>query len=205
MRWYVQRAIIAAGLLPGALLLAHQPRIVAADTVIIRKPDISQVFYGTLPGKPVVFLIDAPDSLQLHVALMAPLVPGTPEPDLTVEVTSHDSSLFVLQAPPGAWSVFHEFFTWDDYFQGPQRTVPAPPGRYTLRLSGMHQTESYALVVGLKERFPPQEILNTLVLLPRMKRDFFGKSPWRAYISPFSLMMFGAAALLAGLIYVIAR
>ncbi|UCD38579.1 MAG: hypothetical protein JSW54_03620 [Fidelibacterota bacterium] len=205
MHQYVQRAVIAACLLSGTLLLAHQPRIVAADTVLVRKPGISQAFYGTLTGKPVVFLINAQDSLNLHVNLMAPMVESTPAPELAVEVASDDSNLFVLQAAPGTWNVFHEFFIWDDYYRGPQRTVQVPPGRYTLRLSGKQQTESYVLVVGLKERFPPKEILNILALLPRMKRDFFGKSPWFAYCNPFSLMIIGSAALLVGLIYVIAR
>ena len=205
MRRVVPYAAVVIHLLGASLLLAHQPRIVDSDTVRVHKPHISQAFYGTLPGRPVVFIIDTPDSLDLLVGLMAPLVKGAPQPQLAVQVTTHDTTLFTLSAAPGDWDHFHEFFTWDNYLQGPQRTLPVPPGRYAVTLSGRHQDESYSLVVGRKERFPPREIINTLVLLPRMKRDFFSKSPWLAYFNPFTLMLAVPLALLAGLVYILAR
>lgn len=192
-------------LLPLCILLAHQPRIVSADTVIVRKPEVSQAFYGQLAGKPVTFLIETPNQLDLHTALMAPVLPGEPPPHLFLEVTAADSVLFNLEAHPDSWASFHEFFTWDNYHQGPRRTVQVPPGKYTLTLNGEQSTGRYALVVGKQERWPPGEILNTLVLLPRMKRDFFGKSPWIAYFNPFSAMILGGTALLVGLVYLVIK
>jgi hypothetical protein len=192
-------------ILPLCILWGHQPRIVSADTVIVRKPEISQAFYGQLAGKLVTFLIETPNPLELHAALMAPMHPREPPPHLFLDVAAADSALFRLEANPENWASFHEFFTWDNYHQGPRRTVQVPPGKYTLTLNGEQSTERYVLVVGKQERWPPGEILNTLALLPRMKRDFFGKSPWVAYFNPFSAMLFGGTALLVGLVYLVIK
>lgn len=102
-------------------LPAHNPRIIAADTVLIHRPDVSQVFFGQLTGKPAVFAVESPDTFDLHVALKAPKPRDAAPPDLAVAVTRDGDSLFTLAADSDEWQVYHEFFTWDHYFQGPQR------------------------------------------------------------------------------------
>jgi len=47
----------------------------------------------------------------------------------------------------------------------------------------------YTLAVGEKEEFPPAEVLRTLVVLPRLKREFFGRPAWTAYFNLVGLFI----------------
>jgi hypothetical protein len=57
------------------------------------------------------------------------------------------------------------------------------PGVYRIQVSNVENRGKYVLAVGELEKFPPKVILRTLITLPKLKRDFFGKSPW---LDPFS-------------------
>ena len=45
--------------------------------------------------------------------------------------------------------------------------------------------EKYVLGIGETESFSVQEIISVLAVVPRLKRDFFGKSPIDFILSPF--------------------
>lgn len=101
-----------------------------------------------------------------------------------------------LGGPGTGWRDFYEPFANDRYRQGPEYRARVPAGRYLVRVSSPDNLGKYALAIGERESFPPEEIVRTYSVLPGLKRDFFGKSPVTA------LSSFSGAALVVGAVAV---
>jgi len=177
------------------LALAHQPRLVDEDFTLIENPEVSQAFYGELKGKPDFYQIQTEVPIKLYVGILVPNVEGIGK-DISVEVSKDDEFYYLLDGVNFEWQAYYEEFAGDDYFKGPELSageqdglpqgVGAEAGNYTLKVFSPDNQGKYVLVVGEKEEFPLNEMLNTLVSLPRLKK-FFDKSPWHALTAPIIL------------------
>lgn len=188
---------------------AHQPRIVTGEqTVIIKKPTVSQAFYGTLRGEPAAYQITAENEFTLYVSI---LVPDLPEQrrDFIVEVYQVDDRgenilLSTLDGTHDAWEPFHEPFVNDNYYQGPESENKVPAGNYRITVSNPGQAGKYVLSVGQGESFSLAETMQTIQRLPDVKR-FFNKSPWTAYFNLVGLFMIISLLILGAVIFAIYR
>jgi len=179
----------------GAIAFAHQPRLVEGDLTLIENPEVSQAFYGELKGKPDFYQIQTDQSIKLYVGILVPDVENISK-DVSIEVSKDDEFYHLLDGVNFEWQAYYEEFAGDDYFNGPELSageesglpqgVEAEAGTYTLKVFSPDNQGKYVLVVGEKEEFPPKEIINTLVSLPRLKK-FFEKSPWQALTAPIVL------------------
>jgi len=175
-------------------VFAHQPRIVEGSGIVeITNPQISQAFYGELNGSPAVFEIKSDAPFELYVGITVPAIEGA-RIDKSVEVTSLDAGgkekrILFLNAS-GEWRPFHEEFAGDDYFQGPETRMNASAGTYRITVSSPGNAGKYALAVGEEEVFGPGETINAVVLLPKLKSWFFGKSPFEALFTKVYLFAF---------------
>jgi magnesium-transporting ATPase (P-type) len=75
------------------------------------------------------------------------------------------------------WKKFFEPFGYDSYLMGPEYKTKAPPGTYEIRVWSSNNDSKYALAIGETENFDAEESANALRLIPKIKRDFFDKSP----------------------------
>jgi len=176
----------------STVALAHQPRLVEGDFTLIENPEVSQAFYGELKGEPDYYQIQAEILIKLYVGILVPDVENIGK-DVSVEVSKDDEFYYLLDGVNFEWQAFYEEFAGDDYFEGPELSaggedglpqgVEAEAGKYTLKVFSPDNQGKYVLVVGEKEEFPLNEMLNTLVSLPRLKK-FFDKSPWQALTAP---------------------
>jgi hypothetical protein len=124
--------------------------------------------------------------------------------DISADLIFYDeigfkNTLF-LKGQEWNWTPFYEEFGGDNYLQGPEIGFNASTGNYTIRIHSPSNTGKYTLAIGEKEEFPPNEIINTLILLPKLKSDFFNKSPFSAYFNRIGLMVFGPIIILVCLI-----
>jgi hypothetical protein len=163
---------------------AHQPKMVT-DTAVTRvdKPEVSKAFYARLFGEPAVYEIVSPDSFDLYVNILVPDEVGRPT-DLSVTVTRGLDTIMVLDGPAHTWTKFYEPFGGDSYLMGPERRLRVGPDTYVATVSRPGNEGRYVLAVGEREEFPPREIVRVIRLMPRLKRDFFGKAPIRALLDP---------------------
>ncbi len=176
---------------------AHQPRIVEdSGAVEVKNPEVSQAFYGELTGAPHTFRIRSDKPFKLYVGLLVPDVPEAKK-DLSVEITSDNRRLFLLDGTSWEWKRFYEEFGGDWYWWGPE-TAPmganqalSPNGTYEIKVFSPSNLGKYSLAVGEIESFPLNETLNTLVRLPWIKANIFNKSPLSAFFNRIGLFIFG--------------
>lgn len=179
-------------ILAGTIVWAHQPRLVEKDFTLIENPETSQAFYGELKGQPDFYQIQAEAPIKLYVGILVPDVKNIGK-DVSVEVNKDDEFYYLLDGVNFEWQAYYEEFAGDDYFKGPELSVgeqgglpqgvQVEAGTYTLKVFSPDNQGKYVLVVGEKEEFPFNEMLNTLVSLPGLKK-FFDKSPWQALTAP---------------------
>ena len=174
---------------------AHQPRLVEMQTNIkIQNPDISQAFYGYLNGQPVVYEIKTDQPLNLLVSILIPDLSYATK-DLTTKVyrdkIDRKTLLFTLDGTKFEWTKYYEEYGGDNYWQGPEEKRKVDPGTYLVQIFRPSNIGPYVLVVGQKEDFPPNEMLKTILILPKLK-IFFDKSPFLAFFNMIGLYILGA-------------
>ena len=186
MRKFYFLIILVLGIFWANQALAHQPRLIK-DTVIVKvnNPEVSQAFYGILNGSPQYFLLNEKKEFSLYLNILVPYLPDAKK-DFLVEVFkgSKDeqvNKLFYLAGSEFKWTYFYEEYGGDAYWQGPELKKPLPAGEYLIKLSNPQNSGKYSLAIGEKEEFPPNEIFNTLIVLPQIKVMIFNKSPWSAF------------------------
>jgi catechol 2,3-dioxygenase-like lactoylglutathione lyase family enzyme len=163
---------------------AHQPYLVN-DTGVTRvdKPEVSKAFYARLLGEPAVYEIVSPDSFALYVNILVPDEVGIPT-DLSVTVTRGPDTIAVLEGPAYKWTKFYESFGGDSYLMGPELRLRAGPGTHIATVSRPGDEGRYVLAVGEREEFSLGDMVRTIGLMPRLKRDFFHKASIRAFTDP---------------------
>jgi len=192
--------LIIAFLFP-VTTLAHQPRLVLNKNYIkIENPEISQAFYGELNGEPNYYLLEEDSNFTLYVGILSPQIEGA-DKDFSVGVEKEGNIIFTLDGLNHNWESFYEEFGGDYYYEGPDNKILAEPGIYKLKVFSLDNRGKYVLVVGEKEEFPLSEILNTIRVLPKLKKDFFGKSSLTAFFNMIGLFLFGPLIFLLIIIF----
>jgi hypothetical protein len=188
MKKYIFTIILIIGLFWAGAVLAHQPRLVLGNDVVkIENPEISQAFYGKLNGQPKYFIISEKAPFPLYLNILMPYTSDAKK-DFIVDVFRGtkdlpEEKIYTLDGPKSDWKYFYEEFAGDEYWQGPELKVEVASGDYLIKISNAENMGAYSLVVGEIESFPPNEILNTLILLPQLKSQIFNKSPLTAYFN----------------------
>ena len=163
---------------------AHQPYLVTdTDVTRVDRPEVSKAFYAELSGEPAVYEIVSPDSFALYVNILVPDEVGVPT-DLSVTVTRGTDTVAVLDGPAHKWTKFYEPFGGDSYLMGPEQRLRVGPGTYVVTVSRPGNQGRYAFAVGEREEFSLGDMVRTIGLMPRLKRDFFHKSSIRAFTDP---------------------
>lgn len=206
----------------GTPAAAHNLRIVPAGggIVAVQNPEISQAFYGRLERVSQWFEIDSAKDFALYVNILVPKLPDS-NTGLIVNIYNKENSgqslLAKLDGENFKWTEFYEPFGGDYYLKGPEYRVDAGAGKYLIEVAhcaenaaavssdtaGKCAFSKYSLAIGEKESFPPGEILNTILILPVLKKDFFGRSPFAAYLNYTGLFLLGAAAIFISLLFLI--
>lgn len=186
----------------AATVFAHQPRIVDDKPLIeVKKPEISQAFYARLAGNPQTYVVRSAVPLRLYVNI---LVPDLPDIDMDYEAVisrradPHDVILALLDGKTFEWRPFFEPFGGDHYMLGPEYDEDVLAGEYVIVVSSPDNQGKYVLAVGKIERFPPGEMIRTIVTLPKLKK-YFGKSPWTAFFNLSGVFLLVVSGALVGL------
>lgn len=192
--------LFAVFLFSPQTVFAHQPRIISGTNVTVENPEVSQAFYGELQGTPVDFQIKSSQEFKLYVGLLVPDIIGVRK-DISAEIyrikDGKKETLATLEGAKFKWTPFYEEFAKDNYFWGPEfaasdsvkgkelkgRLVPA--GDYHIRVFSQSNRGKYVIVFGFLESFPPNEMFNSLLIIPQTKFNFFNESLPTVFSSPF--------------------
>ncbi len=196
-------ALLLLLILAAAPALAHQPRLVGSKPSIeVRKPEVSQAFYARLEGGPQSYYIRSDKPLRLYLNLLVADQPGIDTDYRAVLYrgdTTPDNVIARLDGPGFVWKPFYEPFGGDHYLRGPEFDQDMPAGTYVVVVTSSDNAGKYALAVGKKESFPIGEIIRTIGVLPRLKKEFFGKSPLTGFFNLSGAFLVLVAGGIAGL------
>lgn len=172
-------------------VLAHAPRIVDQDGVVILDPEISQAFYGELNGKPAEYIINSDKDFNLYINLLVPeLANKTGRYSANIFKIQNGQEEFVAFIDGGSikWEEMWEEFGRDYYLKGPEFEKQVSAGSYKIMISGNDNKGKYVLVVGKIEKFTPWEILKIYYTIPMLKIKFFNSSIIEFFKTPFVLI-----------------
>ncbi len=174
---------------------AHLPRLERGKTEIkIKKPEVSQAFYGWLQGKPAVYLISSKKPFLLYLGLLSPRTEAA-RMDYSISISKDGAPFARVSADDSLWMLEYEPFGDDYYSKGPEYQAQVPAGDYQIEVSNSGNNGNYVLVAGKTEDLSAGEFLRTLAVLPAVKQEFFGKPWWQAYnnlvgLAAFILLVF---------------
>ena len=164
-------------------VLAHQPRLVEMEKINVTEPEISKAYYGNLSGKPHIYTISTSSPIDLYVNVLVPFIEG-PEKNVTVKIFKGEQLMGILSPKKGDWKEFFEPFGHSMYWKGPEFKVRADAGKYKIHVQSTERSIRYVLATGEIEAFDGPESLNAILLIPKLKKDFFEESPISFILSP---------------------
>jgi len=186
---------------------AHQPRLVYDQELtrenpkIVVNPEVSQAFYGQLKSKPEYYKIFSDKDFNLYVGIVVPDKEDA-RTDFYIDVSIEDTTI-VLNGETFQWEKFFEKFGGDNYLKGPEFETKVPSGEYLIKVYNQDNQGSYSLVIGKIEAFPPKEAINAILSLPKLKKDFFAKSPFTAFFNYIGLFLLITLVVVTGIILLI--
>jgi len=193
------------------IISAHQPRLVynlensQDNPIVIQEPEISKAYYGELKGQPDYYMIKSEEEFNLYLSILSPDLEDS-KTDFEVEIILDNNLFFVLNGSQEDWEVFHEEFAGDSYLDGTEIEKTVEPGIYYIKVSNPSNTGKYSLAVGKIESFPFKEIVKTFIVLPKLKKDFFEKSPLTAYFNlmglSLSIFLIVIGGIITGIIFI---
>ena len=140
----------------------------------------------------------------MYVSLSVPDIKNI-EKDVSAEITRiHDGTNnefnVLLNGTAHNWTRYYENFGGDHYYRGPElgtnqdgdlpQGIDVGSGTYNIKVSSPDNEGKYVLVVGYKETWTVDEFINTILILPELKSDFFDKSPLTAYFNLIGVFFF---------------
>ena len=176
------------GVLLAALALApaaqaHQPEIVGRAIVVhVTDPEVSKAYYAHLPGRPARYVIVSARPFSLYTQITVPDVRGALR-DYRVVIFGPSRRLAVLSTPAQRWKKFFEPFGGDHYLTGAEFRRRVAAGRYVVLVTRPGNVGTYVLAIGEKERWGPLAAVRALAALPVIKRNYFGESAARAWLT----------------------
>lgn len=182
---------------------AHQPRITESKQTLVSDPEISKAYYGVLKGEPDVYVIKAPEQFNLYVNVLVPAINGQKK-DVSAVIIKDGIELVKLDGSNSEWKQFYEPFGADTYWMGPEYKAQVLAGTYEISVSSTNNDSKYSLAIGEIEAFDRAEGIHALTTIPKLKSDFFNKSPIGFISSPFGWGLIVALYVLAvvvGLVY----
>ena len=164
-------------------VLAHQPRLVEMEKINVTEPEISKAYYGNLSGKPHIYTISTSSPIDLYVNVLVPFIEG-PEKNVIVKIFKGEQLMGILSPKKGDWKEFFEPFGHSMYWKGPEFKVRADAAKYKIHVKSTEKSIRYVLATGEIEAFDGPESLNAILLIPKLKKDFFEESPLSFILSP---------------------
>jgi len=153
------------------------------EKINVTEPEISKAYYGNLSGKPHIYTISTSSPIDLYVNVLVPFIVG-PEKNVIVKIFKGEQLMGILSPKKGDWKEFFEPFGHSMYWKGPEFKVRADAGKYKIHIQSTEKSIRYVLATGEIEAFDGPESLNAILLIPKLKKDFFEESSLSFILSP---------------------
>jgi hypothetical protein len=196
---------------------ASQRRLrIGTEGIAIEGPEIAQTFYGELKGASHRYKIYADSAFRLYARVQVPGVADSNQ-DMSLLINYQSSPedqpavpITMITGQSLEWSSSFDLFSGENYLSGPtlstgdpdkERGVEKKAGIYEIVVFSSDNYGKYILTTGDRHPLSLGETINTIRLLPQVKK-FFAKSPLMLIFSIggiFLLALSGALLTGAGL------
>jgi hypothetical protein len=164
-------------------VFAHQPRIVDTEKIYVTKPEVSKAYYAKLSEKSHTYIINVNSSIDLYVNVLFPYKEG-PKKNITVKVFKSNQLIGSLSSGEVDWKKFFEPFGQSMYWQGPELKKHIDAGKYEILVQSKEKNLKYVLAIGETEAWNGIDSINAILLIPKLKKNFFEESPINFILSP---------------------
>lgn len=212
IRKIVLFSLIFVLLFSSEAVFAYIPRIIynQRENVKIKDPEIFQIFFDELGGKPRNYLISSERGFNLYVNVLVPFS-SNPNGRYSLKIFSLENGflengemeesednkiVFVDGQTDFQWKEFYDSFGRDYYLKGPQFSTNLPAGKYGIVIFSYENRGKYALAVGEQETLPFLEFLGIYWKLPLLKIEFFKTSVFEFFITPLGLITVGIVVII---------
>jgi hypothetical protein len=175
---------------------AHQPRLevgvnsTMANPIVVKNPEISQAFYGNLNGQPDYYQITSDKTFELFVNVLVPQSPGIGSDFVSAQITdSSGKTIALLNGNNSDWKPMFEEFGGDYYLQGPTFDQNVSAGTYYVKVFNRNNIGKYSIAIGSIEAFPPDESIKSLINIPLLKEQIFGKPVTALFLEFFGIIL----------------
>lgn len=166
---------------------AHLPRMARQNTEIkVERPEISKAYYGWLKGEPAVYRVESKTPFLLYLNLLSPRIEAA-RMDYSATIYKDGERFAQASADNSLWMIIYEPFANDYYAKGPELERRVDAGTYDIKVHNSGNSGNYALAIGKTENLSVGEFLRTMMILPAVKQEFFGKNWWDAYTNLIGL------------------
>jgi hypothetical protein len=202
-----------------SIVFANCPRIVSDLPVTIDDPFHAQAFYGELHGRPHSFSVSSDSTFHLYLRIMEPDIDWALN-DFMFSVCRRiqDTCIKIYASlPHSSWDLYVDDYFNNRYLLGPEFRQYSkqkkmllkigqklPAGDYSIIVSNPKNNGKYVLVVGREERWPRNEVLNTMALYIPMK--LFHEEPvYRYFLTLYSIIGLVAFLIVATIVFLVIR
>ncbi len=168
----------------------------------IQNPVLMQAYYDELGGAPRNYVIESSDGFDLNLKLAVPASTNSAGrysfKILAVEGDDKAQIDFVDGQTQFVWEKAYDPSTRDYYLDGPEYSKNLPAGKYEIQIFSYENRGKYVLTAGSERKFAWGNLLETYLLVPELKANFFETPAIEFLFTPFGIVLvfFGAILLL---------
>ncbi len=191
-------------LLSVILINANQLKIVYDKELtilypqIIKKPEISQSFYGELTGTADYYKIIAKEPFDLCISIMAPDIEDARD-DFSIAIYGDNNKRITIYGDRYEWVTYYETSTEYRYWKGPSYEETIEPGEYLIQVYNDGNEGRYVLTIGDQPTFFLFETINYVLTMPKLT-TFFEKPVISTYFNKVGIFLFVALIILVVII-----
>jgi hypothetical protein len=143
-----------------------------------------------LTGQPDYYQISSNKTFELFVNILVPQSPGISNDFVSAQITdSSGKTIALLNENNTDWTPMFEPFGGDYYLQGPTFDQNVSAGTYYVKVFNKNNIGKYSLAIGDIESFPPDESLKSLISIPMLKEQIFGKPITALFLEFFGIIL----------------
>ncbi len=168
-----------------------------------KNPEVLQAYYDQLGGEPRNYLINSKTDFDLYINLLVPASSNyngrysakvflVKDPSASSGQTEEEVA-FIDGQTKFDWQEFYDPSIRDYYFKGPELEKRLLAGNYKITVFNYENRDKYVLSIGKKQEFSWINLMRAYWILPTLKTEFFKTSVLQFFLTPFGLVLFGAA------------
>jgi hypothetical protein len=159
-------------------------------------------YFTRLMGDAMNFEMNYEEPGEMHVVLWVPDVWSSTK-NITAKVSYLDENRVIrketLSLPEDEWVFYHDDFTGNDYYKGPELHVGVSSGTHVVEISTKSNEDSFLLILGNEEI---DTSWRSMLEWGKIKNDVYAEFPLKAFYNVYGIIVLvGVVVIVAIIVY----